>query len=162
MNAVQNRGYGVIAASFLLAYLLSVVPLPGWLQVARPEWVALVLIYWVMALPKRMGIATAWGLGLVLDVLRGSLLGQHALAFSVIAFLSLQLYQRIRVFPLWQQSLTIGVLVAFGQILMLWVMGVSGQSPDTWFYWLSSISSMLLWPVVFLVLRNMRRKYNIA
>lgn len=162
MSAVQSRGTSVILLSFVVAYLLAVMPLPDWLQVVRPEWVALVLIYWVMALPKRIGIATAWLVGLVLDVLHGSLLGQHALAFSIITFLSLQLYQRIRVFPLWQQSVTVGVLVAFGQMLVLWVKGIIGQSPDTWIYWVSSLVSMLAWPIIYILLRNLRRKFNIA
>ncbi len=158
----KAHGSEIIVFSFIGALALTVFPLPDWLAVARPEWVALVLIYWSMALPNRVGVGIAWGLGLMLDVLRVGLLGQNALTLCIIAYITLKLYQRLRVFPLWQQALSVFVLVALSQMLILWVKGITGQSIDLWTYWLPSFSSMLAWPLIFFSLRALRRKFKVA
>ena len=75
--AIQQKAHAtwVIVFSFFIAYLLAIVPFPEWAMNYRPEWVPMVLIYWVMALPYRIGIGSAWIVGLVLDILEGSILG---------------------------------------------------------------------------------------
>jgi rod shape-determining protein MreD len=89
-----NRAHGLwaVALSFLLAFVLSVISLPDFFPSAfsygRPEWVAMVLIYWVIATPHRVGITVAWSCGLVVDVLKSSLLGQNALALIVVAYVA--------------------------------------------------------------------------
>jgi rod shape-determining protein MreD len=146
----------------VVALVLTMLPLPDWAEPARPEWVAMVLIYWCMAVPQRVGVGVGWVMGLFLDVVHGALLGQHALALAVVAYLTLSLHQRVRVFPLWQQALTILLLVALEQMLVLWIKGVIGESPETWGYWWPSLTSMLLWPWIFLVLRDVRRKFRVS
>jgi len=158
----RAQGSEIIVLSFIGALALTVFPLPDWLAVARPEWVALVLIYWCMALPTRVGVGIAWGLGLMLDVLRIGLLGQNALTLCIIAYITLKLYQRLRVFPLWQQALSVFVLVSLHQMLILWVKGITGQSIDLVTYWLPSLSSMIAWPLVYIVLRGMRRHFKVS
>ncbi len=158
----KARGSEIIAFSFIAALALTVFPLPEWLSVARPEWVTLVLIYWCMALPNRVGVGIAWGVGLILDVLRIGLLGQNALTLCIIAYITLKLYQRLRVFPLWQQALSVFALVSLSQMLILWVKGITGQSIDIWTYWLPSISSMIAWPLVFITMRALRRKFKVS
>ncbi len=158
----KARGSEIIAFSFIAALALTVFPLPEWLSVARPEWVTLVLIYWCMALPNRVGVGIAWGVGLILDVLRVGLLGQNALILCIIAYITLKLYQRLRVFPLWQQALSVFALVSLSQMLILWVKGITGQSIDIWTYWLPSISSMIAWPLVFITMRALRRKFKVS
>ena len=74
------QGYPVILLTFVVAYVLAVLPLPVWLQWARPDWVAITLIYWCIALPQRVGIAAGLLLGIGLDVLEGAVLGQNAFA----------------------------------------------------------------------------------
>lgn len=152
----------VIVLSFIAALALTVVPLPDWLAAVRPEWVVLVLIYWCMALPERVGVGVGWMAGLLLDVLRGGLLGQHALSLAVIAYLTLQLYQRLRVFPLWQQAFSVFILVLLHLMLQLWIKGISGQPAGAWGWLLPAFSSMLLWPIVFLLLRNLRRRFAVS
>jgi len=158
----KARGIEVIIFSFIAALALTVFPLPDWLAVARPEWVTLVLIYWCMALPNRVGVISAWTIGLMLDVLRVGLLGQNALALCIIAYITLKLYQRLRVFPLWQQALSVFVLVSLSQMLSLWVKGITGQPIDLMTYWLPSFSSMIAWPLVFITLRALRRKFKVS
>lgn len=157
-----HRGSGAIFASFVVAFILTILPLPGWTDVLRPEWVALVLIYWCMAIPQRIGVGVAWITGLFLDVIRGGLLGQQALSLCLIAYITLKLYQRIRVAPLWQQAFSILILMVLHQLVVLWIKGIIGQSPQSWTYWLPSITSMALWPVVFSGMREYRRRYRIS
>ena len=155
------RGFWVIWGTFFLAMVCMLIPLPEWAKIYQPQWATLVLIYWCLALPERVGVGTAWGLGLMLDALTGTLLGQHALGLSIVAFLTLKMYQRLRVFPMWQQALSIMVLVAMQQMVSLWVLGIIGTPPSTWAYWISSITSLLLWPWIYLFLRNTRRAFQI-
>jgi len=161
MSLVRHNGGWVIVGTFILALMLTMLPLPEWAELFRPEWAAMVLIYWCMALPERIGVGIGWTLGLLVDVVKGTLLGQNALALALVAYLTLRLHQRVRVFPLWQQALFVLILVALDQMLVLWVKGVIGQPPGSWLYWLPSFTSTLLWPWVFLILRDLRRQFQV-
>ncbi len=162
MNPKRRQGGGVIAITFIVALMLTLLPLPDWARIFRPEWVPLVLIYWCLALPSRVNVGIGWLLGLIVDVLLGSLLGQHALAFAVIAFITVKLHTQIRVYPLWQQALSVFTLIALGQLLVVWIKGIIGEAPGTWTYWLPSLTSALLWPWLYLILRDVRRKFRVA
>jgi rod shape-determining protein MreD len=155
-------GGGIIVVSFFVALMLTIVPMPGWLAALRPEWAALVLIYWCMALPNRVGVGVGWTVGLLVDVLRAGLLGQHALTFAIIAYITLQLYQRFRVFPLWQQAFSVLVLVFLHLLLQIWIMGISGDTSHNWTWLLPALSSMLVWPILFLGLRDLRRRFRVS
>lgn len=153
-------GLGVIAASFLVAAVLAILPLPQWLLWGRPEWVALVLIYWCIALPHRVGVITALTVGLGMDVLEGAVLGQNAFALAVLALLSLLLYQRMRVFSLWQQAGIVFVMVGMHQLVCQWVQNLEGAGARTLLFLLPALSSALLWPGVLHLLRKLRRHYR--
>jgi len=157
-----HKGEWVVVASFAVALILTVIPLPGWAALLRPEWTALVLIYWCMAIPNRVGVGIAWMTGLALDVLLGGLLGQQALAMCVTAYIVLKLYRRIRVAPLWQQAFSILIIIILYQLLILWIKGITGLSPNLWTYWLPSLTSMLIWPAIFIGLRELRRTYHVT
>jgi rod shape-determining protein MreD len=156
-----GRGYGVILLTFLAAYVLAVSPLPQWLQWGRPEWMALTLIYWTIALPHRIGIATALVLGVGLDVLEGAVLGQNAFALAVVVLLSLTLYQRLRVYSLWQQAAVVFILVGINQLICQWVQNLEGLGSQSLQFLLPAISSALLWPFVLQILRFLRRYYRV-
>lgn len=160
MNQEHHAGW-IIALSFAVAFMLTAVPLPEWAANWRPAWVALVLIYWCMALPERIGIGTAWCLGLLLDVQQGTLLGQHALGLATIAWLTVKYHQRVRVFPLAQQALVVCGYVLIMQFLNLWVRGIMGVPPQHWSFWMPAFTGMLLWPWLFVILRDLRRKYHV-
>ncbi|MFP6780976.1 MAG: rod shape-determining protein MreD, partial [Gammaproteobacteria bacterium] len=106
-----SQGTWVIAASFVAAFMLTALPLPERVVAWRPAWVALVLSYWCLALPQRIGVVIAWVIGLLLDVMHGSLLGQHAFGLSVVAYVVVIYHQQIRVYPLFRQAFVIGSLV---------------------------------------------------
>lgn len=164
MAAVFERSHAtwVIAVSFVVAGCFAVLPLPSWLAAWRPEWAVLVLIYWVMALPHRVGLLTAWMVGFFLDVLEGSLLGVNALVLTVIAYLALSLYQRLRMFTAIQQSATILVLVGIYQILTFWIRTITVQNTaDDLLFLLGAVSSAIVWPFVFVILRHVRRSFRV-
>jgi len=162
MAKLKKQGGKVIFFTLLAALLFTVLPLPEWLRPFRPEWVTLVVIYWCLALPARVNIGVAWIMGLTVDVLTGTLLGQHALSMAIVAFFAVRLHKQIRVYPLWQQSLSVFTLVALGQLLVVWIRGIAGDSPDSWLYWGPSFTSAIVWPVVFIFLRDIRRKFSVA
>jgi rod shape-determining protein MreD len=162
LSTHRHQGGGTIALSVVVALTLSILPLPEWALPYRPDWVTLVLIYWCLALPARVGVGVAWVVGLLLDVLSGSLLGQHALGLAVVAFLALRFHQQIRVFPLIQQALVILLLLGVKQLLLLWVNGILGHPGPTWLYWAPSLTGMMLWPWIYVILRDLRRRFHVT
>jgi rod shape-determining protein MreD len=155
------RNSFVIGMTFAVALLLSVMPMPTMLELGRPMWLAMVLAYWVMALPHRVGLLTAWVAGLAIDVLYGQIFGQYALVMTLIAWMMLLLHQRIRRFPLWQQSLVMLPVLGIAQILLLWLNSLTGSRPPTLLFLLPVIVSAVLWPWVFSVLRGVRRRFHV-
>ncbi len=144
--------------SLIIAMSLDILALPASLIPFRPDWVALTVIYWSMALPQRFSLVSAWIAGLLLDELTGTLLGQHALALTILAYISIHFYQRMRTYPLWQQALGVGLMLIVYRLLMLWIYGISGHPPHTWTYWPPLLTDILIWPWVYLLLRGMRRR----
>jgi rod shape-determining protein MreD len=155
------QGGYVVVLTFVAALILAVLPLPDWAQPFRPDWPALAVIYWCLALPERVGVGVAWTVGLLVDVLKGALMGQYALAFAAIAFLTLRVYRRVRIFPIWQQAAVVLALLLLQRSLFLWVNGMIGKAPGTWLYWLPALTGALAWPMVFYVLRQLRRRYRV-
>jgi rod shape-determining protein MreD len=156
------HGYPVILLTFLAAYVLAVLPLPAWALWARPEWVALVLIYWTIALPHRVGMAAGLALGVGLDIVEGAVLGQNAFALVIISLLSLVLYQRLRVYSLSQQAGVVFVMIGINQLVCQWVQNLEGAGARSLLFLLPAFSSALLWPVVLHVLRGLRRHYRVS
>lgn len=147
-----SAGWGTIILSLLIAYVLAIVPLPEFLVHWRPAWVALVVIYWVIAQPHRFGVVSAWITGLMLDVLVNNTLGQNALALAAIAYTTYLLHMRIRVFPLWQQCLSILVLVGIFMLVNLMIMRAVYTTATTMMYWVPALMSALIWPWMVLLL----------
>ncbi|MGH8598526.1 MAG: rod shape-determining protein MreD [Gammaproteobacteria bacterium] len=147
--------------SLVVAFVLASIPLPVWANDWRPAWVAMTLFYWCLAVPERMGVVTAWLIGILLDVMHGSLLGQHALGLAFVAYVALQYHQRIRVFPLVQQALLVGSLIFIYLASQLLIFTLLGSRDYGVSYLLGACTSALLWPWVFIVLRDLRR-YTMA
>ena len=145
-----------------MGFVLSALPLPDTIIDWRPCWLAMLLIYWCMALPERVGISSAWLLGLFFDAQQSFILGQHALGFIFLAYIIIRNHKRLRVYPLLQQALVVCLYLLIYQAIMLLVMLLSGTITYTSFYWLPAFTSMLIWPWLFIFMRDFRRKNNIA
>lgn len=143
-----------IIFSILIALILAQLPMPVWTVWLRPAWVLMILIYWAMMAPYRVSVGVAWLTGIVVDLLTGTLLGEHALAYTVIIYFISRMYIRLRMFPLLQQGISIFFFVISYQFILYCIQGFIGQLPSTSLYWLSSLTSMLLWPWLFVLLRD--------
>ncbi len=154
----ERDGPLVFAGSLLAALVLTVVPLPDLLEPLRPYWVALVLIYWHLESGRLHGLGAAFGLGLLLDVLTGTLLGRHALSLVVLNFLVGRFRNRIRFFPPWQQALAVGALLLNDRIVHLWIVGLLERTWPGWAFWLPPLVGVALWPWLFLLLDALRSR----
>ncbi|MET0067547.1 MAG: rod shape-determining protein MreD [Candidatus Thiodiazotropha sp.] len=159
--ATQGRST-LVYLTLLAGFILTIMPLPDWAETYRPQWVALILIYWCMNLPERIGVGVGWSTGLLLDVLTGTLLGQHALGFAVIAYLMLRLHLRVRVMPLHQQAFTIFILLLVERLLTLWSTGAANYPTPSLWYWVTPFVGTLLWPWVYVILRDLSHRFNVS
>ncbi len=157
----RSQGIGFIYLSLLAALLLTVTPVPFQFNLFRPDWVLLVLIYWILALPRRVNIGTAFFMGLLTDVLVGTVLGVNALAFSVVAFVVAVNHLKIRNFAVIQQSLLIGLMLALYQLLLFWLSHfLTGVYFRPGYLWPVLIGT-IVWPWLFWLLRRYRRQLKI-
>ncbi|MGI9202848.1 MAG: rod shape-determining protein MreD [Woeseiaceae bacterium] len=147
-----------IIISIVVALMLAIAPLPGWAEPYRPDWVALTLIYWSMTLPQTYSVGSAWLVGLVLDVAQGTLLGQHALALSLVIYITVKFHLQFRQFPLLQLSATVFALLALHQFILFWINGVVGVNSPVETYWGPVISSTLIWPVLTMFLAGIHQR----
>jgi len=151
----SNRRAPVIL-SLVFGLMLTIMPLPPAAEAFRPDWLALLIIYWAMQLPRTWSVGSAWVVGIVLDVSQGTLLGQHALALCVVAFVTVRIHLLMRVFPPLQLMATVFPLLAIYQFLLFWINGVSGVDAPSVAYWGPVISGTLAWPVVLILLSGVR------
>ena len=147
-----------ITVTVVLALIFAVLPLPHSLDVARPYLLVLLVIYWSLSAPRIAGLLFAWLCGLAIDLLKGTTLGQHALAFLLVSFLTHKFQLRIRVFPLSQQTLTVLFLLLAYEVLVWYTDGVLGHPVTTWARWIPVLTSALLWPVLVGILDTWNRR----
>ena len=147
-----------ITATVIVALIFAIAPLPQAIAPARPDLLLLLVIYWSLSAPRMAGLTFAWLCGLAIDLLTGVLLGQHALAFVLVAFLTHKFQLRIRIFPIWQQTVTVLFLLALYQFVVFWIDGIIGDPVTTWRRWIPVFTGALLWPLVVAVLDTWNRR----
>jgi len=145
-----------IIITLVVGLMLTIMPLPDAAEPFRPDWLALLVIFWAMQLPRTWSVGSAWVIGLVLDVSSGTLIGQHALALCLVAFSTVRFHLLMRVFPLSQLSATIFALLAMYQFILYWVNGVAGVSAPSVVYWAPVITGTLIWPFLYMFLSGVR------
>ncbi len=145
-----------VLITLLVGLMLSIMPLPNSVAPFRPDWLALLLIFWAMQLPRSYSVGTAWIVGIVLDVAYGTLLGQHAVALCVIVFVTVRFHLLMRVFPLSQLTLTVFALIALYQFILFWINGVAGVKAPSITYWAPVITGSILWPFFYMFLSGIR------
>ena len=145
-----------VIITLIVGLMLTIMPLPESAETFRPDWLALLLIFWSMQLPRTWSVGSAWMVGIVLDVSYGTLLGQHALALSVIVFVTVRFHLLMRVFPLLQLGATIFALLALYQFILFWINGVAGVSAPPINYWAPVITGTIVWPFLYIFLSGVR------
>lgn len=145
-----------VILSFVFGLMLTSMPLPDAIDAFRPDWIALLVIFWAMQLPRTWSIGSAWVIGIILDVSQGTVLGQHALALTCVAFITVRLHLLMRVFPIVQLTATVFPILAIYQFLLFWINGVSGVDAPAIAYWGPVITGTLFWPVIMTILSGLR------
>jgi rod shape-determining protein MreD len=139
--------------TLLFGLVANILPLSGMVLVLRPDFLALVLLFWCIREPRLIGVGIAWFLGLMMDVADGTLFGQHALAYAVLAYAAEYFRRRVLRFPLWQQAAQVAVLLLLCSGLVALVRIVGGAPLPRWSYAVGSLTGALLWPVLTVVLQ---------
>lgn len=161
MSKSATSPWWFINISILVALILSIMPLPIAIRPFWPDWAALIVIYWAMALPHRVNIGTAWVVGFLLDILLGTILGVHALALAIVTFVVSSNFQKLRNFSVWQQSFLIGVFLVLYHIIVFWVNRFLLNLNFSIEYIMPAISGAVLWLWLFPLLRSFRRRFKV-
>jgi len=157
MTTKPSNGSFTIIITIVIAMILMLLPLPKVLQLFRPEFVLMVLMYWAMALPRKVSVGVAWVVGVLMDVMMGGALGVTAFSYALVIFLTARFHLQLRQYPVWQQALIILSLVLLVQIIAV----IVSPKTATWFIWIPAVTSMVIWPMNYALLRNIRRSFNV-
>jgi rod shape-determining protein MreD len=145
-------------SSLVATLALAAVPLPDGVAPFRPDWVAVVLLYWSLMAPRQFSLLTALWMGLALDTLTGALLGQNALALLVIVYLAEKFHLRLRVFPLSQLAITVLILLALYEFILFWIDGMAGRTVPLIERWLPPLTGTLAWVALYMMFDRRERE----
>ncbi len=137
-----------LVITFILAATLEMLSLPDMLNSFRPEWLVLTLVYWLLRYPERVGMAAAVVAGLVMDVMAGSYFGIHMLAMSVISYLVLAMQQRLKMFPVVQQSIVVFFIVGIELMVVYSLRSALSVVDSGLDYLWQALASAMFWPVI--------------
>ncbi len=155
-----TKGGWLIAVTLITAMLLSVVHLPEswpeWLGWLRPNWVVLVLFFWVIEVPHRVGLIAVWGAGLFVDVLYADPIGLNGLILAGVTYVGWRFFERLRMYSVFQQCGILLLLVTAAELLRLLVVGIGSERQWGWHALLSPLATMVVWPLMFLFLLRLR------
>ena len=140
-----KRQWWASTVSLMLTLALVAVPLPDSVAPLRPDWVAVVLLYWSLMAPRHFSLLTAFWMGIALDTLSGALLGQNALALLLIVYLAEKFHLRLRVFPISQLAFTVLVLLGLYEFVLFWIDGMAGRTVPLIERWLPPLTGTLVW-----------------
>ena len=148
---------GFIAVTFVAALLLNLLPWSGCGLWVKPDFVALVVLYWCIEEPRKIGFLAAWLLGLTMDVADGTLLGQHALAYTILAYASIVLHRRVRMFSVMPQVLHVIPLLLLNDLIVLAIRALGGAAFPGFHYFIGSFVGGVLWPLIGMLFKLLQR-----
>ncbi len=137
---------GYIALTLIAALLVNLLPWSGYGLWIKPDFVALVVLSWCVEEPRKMGFVAAWLLGMLMDVADGTLFGQHALAYIILAYAGIVLHRRVRMFAVTPQALHIIPLLLLNDLIIVIVRMLAGADFPGWHYFIGSFVAGALWP----------------
>jgi len=152
-----RRHWWASVLSLAATLMLAVVPLPDLVAPLRPDWVAVVLLYWSLMAPRHFSLLTALWMGIALDTLSGALLGQNALALLVVVYLAEKFYLQLRVFPVSQLAITVLLLLGLYEFILFWVDGMADRAVPLIERWLPPITGTLVWLAMYVLFDHRER-----
>ncbi len=158
---ISFKAYIGVIISFVIAMILAVFPISESLMWVKPNFIVLILIYWVVKAPKVVGIYFAFVLGILLDLLLYRTLGVSSIALCIVVYLSNLLRNKLNSFCLWQQALTILILVGFYQLILVWSYLFEGNIEIKVSFWLTLLINIVFWPIIYFVMSIYHRFLNI-
>lgn len=156
--AARRRHWWMSLLSLAATLALASVPLPDSVAPFRPDWVAVVLLYWSLMAPRQFSLLTAFWMGIVLDTLTGALLGQNALALLVVVYLADRFHLRLRVFPISQLAFTTLILLGLYEFILFWIDGMAGRTVPLIERWLPPLTGTLVWLLMYVFLDRRERE----
>ena len=153
-----KRNWWASTASLVLTLALVAVPLPGAVAPLRPDWVAVVLLYWSLMAPRQFSLLTAFWMGIAVDTLTGALLGQNALALLVVVYLAERFYLRLRVFPISQLAITVFLLLGLYEFILFWIDGMAGRTVPLIERWAPPLTGTLVWVLLYILFDRRERE----
>jgi rod shape-determining protein MreD len=153
-----RRSWAASMLSLVATLALASVPMPDAVAPLRPDWVAVVLLYWSLMAPRHFSLMTAFWMGIALDTLSGALLGQNALALLVIVYLAERFHLRLRVFPVSQLALTVLLLLGLYEFILFWVDGMAGRTVPLVERWVPPLTGTLVWVALYMVFDRRERE----
>ena len=152
----QLRNLFFIWSIILLSIILTVMPVPELLDQYRLPWLTMTVIFFSIFNISLIGIISVWFSGLILDIMTGGLMGENALILAVLSYLSYRFRFQIRVYPMWQIMLIVLMLLSLGELISLWINGVSGTMSFNIYDWINVGIAVLVWPIFMRVLEKMQ------
>jgi rod shape-determining protein MreD len=140
--------------SGFIALFLSVLPLPGWLDVVRPAFLVLAVLYFSITVPRAGGLALGFLAGVALDVFQGAVLGQHALALTLVTYIAVREHQKIRSKPAFQQSLIVFFALIAYEFVVFAIDGWTGHPITNPLRWVHTLTGALIWPIAIALLER--------
>ncbi len=134
-----------LLVSALVALILTVLPLPRWLDVLRPAFLVLMVLYWSVNAPRAGGLAIGFFAGLILDVFQGPVLGEHALALSLVTYIAVREHQRIRSKPAIQQALIVFAALMMYEVVLFMIDGWTGHPVTSPLRWVHTVTGAIVW-----------------
>ena len=153
-----RRNWWTSILSLVTTLALATVPLPDSVAPLRPDWVAVVLLYWSLMAPRHFSLMTAFWMGIALDTLSGALLGQNALALLVVVYLAERFHLRLRVFPLSQLAVTVLLLLGLYEFILFWIDGMAGRTVPLVERWLPPLTGTLAWVALYMLFDRRERE----
>ena len=165
--ASLNRGSAVnlfwaVVISTSVAFVLMLIALPQSVFYFRPDWVALVVIFWALYQPERFGPVSGFIIGTLLEVLLVKNLGVFGFGLACLAFIVNSTHRQLKVLSPWQQVIIIGLFIGFYKVITGWLTGLVSDFQINAEYWYSLLGDVLIWPFVTILLNELRRFFRLS
>ena len=157
MRSLSFQNLVFIVFTIFITLVLTLITPPSFAIWFNPCWVEMIIFFWILYLPQNFNLGVAWFVGLLVDVLSNSPLGEHAATLIVASALVKKFYQRLHMFSLLQQTLAISVIILLHQLLFFWLQHLLKYSP-TWIIWTPAILNLFLWPSLVITMKKITKR----